>query len=161
MNQQDVPVDAARVLVAVVNRVRDLELARHAGWYRVPLAHLPQRFAAEYLAFYQTRVFDAERWAIRYYAPVVRYRIATRLELLPDEPNHPRAAERYYRVELGALRSLPVPVPARRLRRVTFINTTYGQLRRAADICDLFHAPAPPSDDDGLWGAGLAGRSIT
>jgi hypothetical protein len=42
---------------------------------------------------------------------------------------------------------------------VTFINTSYGQLRRAADIRELF---APPDDraDDDLWGAGLAGRRI-
>lgn len=160
MSHNDIPADAARVLVAVVNRVCDLERARSAGWYRVPLAHLPQRFAAEYLAFYQTRVFAAERWAVRYYAPVLRYRVATRLELLPAEPNHPRAAEQYYRVEIGPLRSLPLPVPAARMRRITFISTTYGQLRRAADVRELFHASDDPPPDDDLWGAGLAGRSI-
>ncbi len=160
MSHNDVPADTARVLVAVVNRVRDLELARSAGWYRVPLAHVPQRFAAEYLAFYQTRVFGAERWAVRYYAPVLHYRVVTRSELLPAEPNHPRAAERYYRVEIGPLRSLPLPVPATRLRRVTFISTTYGQLRRATDVRELFHPADDDTADDDLWGAGLAGRSI-
>jgi hypothetical protein len=160
MSRYDVPDDAARVLVAVINRPRDLALARDAGWYRVPLAHLPRQFAAEYLALYQTAAFGVERWAVRYYAPVLRYRIATRVELLPAEPNHPRAAEQYYRIDIGPLRELPVPVPAARLRRVTFINTSYGQLRRAADIRELF---APPDDraDDDLWGAGLAGRRIT
>lgn len=158
MNHNEVPDDAARVLVGVVNRVRDLEFARSAGWYRVPLAHVPQRFAAEYLAFFQTRVFGAERWAVRYYASVLRYRVVTRLELLPDEPNHPRAAERYYRVEIGSLRSLPLPVPAARLRRVTFIQTTYGQLRRAADVRELFAAADAGADD--LWGAGMAGRRL-
>jgi hypothetical protein len=160
MSRYDVPDDAARVLVAVINRPRDLALARDAGWYRVPLAHLPQRFAAEYLAFYQTAAFGAERWAVRYYAPVLRYRITTRVELLPAEPNHPRAAEQYYRIDIGPLGELPIPVPAARLRRVTFINTSYGQLRRAADIRELFAPIGADTDDDDLWGAGLAGRRI-
>jgi len=152
------PDDAATVLVAVVTRPRDLQLAREQGWYRVPLARLPRRFAADYLAFFQTAAFGPERWAVRYYAAVRRYRLATRRELLPDEPAHPRADERYYRVELGPLAALPLPVPAARLRRVTFIATTFGRLRLASDVRDLF-APDPPPPDD-LWGAGLAGKSV-
>jgi hypothetical protein len=152
--------DTARVLVAVVPRVRDLELARAEGWYRVPLARLPARFAAEYLAFYQTAAFGAERWAVRYYAPVRRYRIAARRELLPAEPEHPRADERYYRVEIGPLEALPLPVPAERLRRVSFIGTTFGQLRRARDVAELFHPDEDAAPPDDLWGAGMAGRSL-
>jgi hypothetical protein len=160
ISEQYEPEDAARVLVAVVRRPRDLELARDAGWYRVPLARLPARFAADYLAFYQTAAFGAERWAVRYYAPVVRYTIAARRELLPDEPGHLRADERYYRVELGPLASLALPVPAARLRRVSFISTTYGQLRRASDVRELFRPAEDAERGDGLWGAGLAGKSI-
>jgi hypothetical protein len=152
--------DMARVLVAVVPRVRDLELARVEGWYRVPLARLPARFAADFLAFYQTAAFGAERWAVRYYAPVLRYRIAPRRELLPDEPDHPRADERYYRVEIGPLESLPLPLPAERLRRVSFISTTFGQLRRARDVCELFHPDEDAAAPDDLWGAGMAGKSL-
>ncbi|PDW04035.1 hypothetical protein [Candidatus Viridilinea mediisalina] len=159
MISQD-PEDDARVLVVVVTRPRDLALAREAGWYRVPLARVPSRLAADYLAFYQTAAFGPERWAVRYYAPVLRYRIATRLELLPDEPEHPRAAERYYRIELGPLAELPLPVPAARLRRVAFIATTFGQLRRASDVRQLFHPAEDARLDPDLWGAGLAGRRL-
>lgn len=155
------PDDAARVLIAVITRPRDLQLARERGWYRIPLAHLPAQLSADYLAFYQTAAFGAERWAVRYYAPIVRYRIAARRELLPDEAAHPRANERYYCLELGPLAELPLPVPAARLRRVTFIATTFGQLRRARDVRELWR----PDEDgqnpgDGLWGAGLAGKSL-
>src|SRR5690606_37815876 len=108
----------ARALVCVVTRPRDLELAREQGWYRVPLRRAPRLLAAEYLAFYQTAAFGRERWAVRYLAPVRRITLATRRELLPDEAGHPRDAERYYRFELGPLEPLPLPVPARRLRRV-------------------------------------------
>ncbi|NWF79258.1 MAG: hypothetical protein HXY37_04315 [Chloroflexi bacterium] len=158
--QGDLPDDAARVLVVVVPRPRDLALAREAGWYRVPLARVPARFAADYLAFYQTGAFGAERWSVRYYAPVLRYRLTTRRELLPDEPEHPRAAERYYRVELGPLAALPLPVPAARLRRVVFIPTTFGQLRRAGDVRELWHPDEDAWPGDELWGGGLAGRRI-
>lgn len=158
--RDDEPDDEARVLVAVVTRPRDLELAREEGWYRVPLARVPPRLAADYLAFYQTAAFGAERWSVRYYAPVLRYSIATRRELLPDEPGHPRAAGRYYRVALGPMASLPLPVPAARLRRVAFIATTFGQLRRAADVRELFRPEEDRRPDEGLWGAGLAGQSI-
>ena len=158
MTQGELPDDDARVLVALVRRPHDLELARTAGWYRVPLAHLPRQFAADYLAFYQTAAFGAERWSVRWYAPVLRYSLATRRELLPDEPDHPRAGARYYRVELGPLAALPLPVPAARLRRVVFIPTSFGQLRRARDVRELWQAD--PGADDTIWGAGLAGRSI-
>jgi hypothetical protein len=158
--RDDEPDDEARVLVAVVTRPRDLALAREAGWYRVPVARVPSRLAADYLAFYQTGAFGAERWAVRYYAPVLRYSLHTRRELLPDEPGHPRADESYYRLELGPLVALPLPVPAARLRRVTFIATTYGQLRRATDVRELFNPEEDRWPDDGLWGAGLAGRSL-
>ena len=92
--------------------------------------------------------------------PVQRDTITTRRELLPAEPRHPRANERYYRVELGPLASLALPVPAARLRRVVFSATPLGQLRRATDVRDLFHPDEDARPDDGLWGAGLAGRSI-
>jgi hypothetical protein len=150
----------ARVLVAVVTRPRDLEKARDEGWYRVPLARAPRTLAAAYLAFYQTAAFGAERWAVRYIAAVRAVDIATRVALLPDEPGHPRAAERYYRFALGPLEALPAPVPSRRLRRVTFIPTTFGQLLRARDVVELWH----PDEDaraawEGLWGAGVNRRS--
>jgi hypothetical protein len=147
-------------LVAVVTRPRDLALAREQGWYRVPLARVPPRFAADYLAFYQTAAFGAERWSVRWYAPLLRLRLVTRLELLPDEPRHPRAAERYYKLELGPLAALPLAVPAARLRRVAFIATTFGQLRRAADVRELWHPLEDADPGDDLWGAGLAGRSL-
>lgn len=157
---QELPPDDARVLVAVITRRRDLELAREQAWYRVPFARVPSSFAADYLAFYQTAAFGAERWSVRWYAPIVRLRLVTRIDLLPDEPGHPRAHERYYKLELGPVEALPLPVPAARLRRVAFIATSFGQLRRALDIRELWHPPELDDHGDDLWGSGLAGRRI-
>jgi len=131
--------DEARVLVAVMNNRRDFELARHQGWYRIPVKHAPRQVGADFLAFYQTAAFGPEeRWAVNYYAPVKRYRIVTRVELLPDEADHPRASDRYFKVEIGPLQKLPRPVPSRRLRRITFIPTTLERLLNAEEINDLW-----------------------
>jgi len=155
MNSDNIPHDA-RVLVAVVTRPRDLLAVREQGWYRIPLARAPRALHAEYLAFYQTAAFGAERWAVRYIAAVRAVSIATRLALLPDEPQHPRATERYYRFSLGVLQALPFALPSRRLRRITFIPTTAGQLLRAHDVAELWR----PLEDaaagwEGVWGAGV------
>jgi hypothetical protein len=63
-------------------------------------------------------------------------------------------------VEIGPLQQLDRPVPARRLRRVVFIATTFGQLQLARDVRDLFNPPEDRPAGEGLWGAGLAGKSI-
>jgi hypothetical protein len=148
--------DNARVLVVIITRPHDLAAARVQSWYRIPLARAPRALHAEYLAFYQTAAFGAERWAVRYIAAVRAVSIATRAALLPDEPQHPRAGERYYRFALGPLQALPFALPSRRLRRITFIPTTAGQLLRAHDVAELWR----PLEDvaagwEAVWGAGV------
>jgi hypothetical protein len=131
--------DDSPVLVVVMNNPADLAHARDSGWYRIPLASAPPRIAAEYLAFYLTAAFPAdERWSVCWAAPVRDYRIALRRELIPDEPDHPRADDRYYRIGIGSLVALPQPIPSRRLRRITFLPTTLGRLLSAAEINDLW-----------------------
>jgi hypothetical protein len=105
---------------------------------------------ADYLAFYQTKAFDDEKWAINYYASTRRYRPVTRAELLPEEANHPRAAEQYYKVEIGPLQRLPRPIPSKRLRRITFIPTSLERLLKAEEINDLWDRG---SREDRLWEA--------
>jgi len=149
----------ARVLVAIVNRPRDLAAARDEGWYRIPLARAPRALHAEYLAFYQTAVFGSERWAVRYLAPVRAISIATRATLLPAEASHPRASERYYRFAIGPLQALDVPLPSRLLRRIAFIPTTAGQLLRARDLNELWHSDEDAANGwEELWGAGVNRR---
>ncbi len=155
------PDDDARVLVAVLTRPRDLETLREQRWYRIPVDRAPRELAADYLALYLTGAFGTERWAVRYYTPILRYRLTTRRELLPDEGDHPRANQRYYRLELGELIPLVPALPARRFRRVTFILTSWGQLRRATDLTELWHPPEHDQlPDDSVWAAGIAGKTL-
>jgi very-short-patch-repair endonuclease len=139
-----------RVLVAVMNTPRDFEIARDEGWYRIPLRRAPNRVAADYLAFYQTKAFGDEGWAVNYYAATRRYHLLTRAELLPEEADHPRATERYYKVEIGPLQRLPRPIPSKRLRRITFISTTLERLLQAEEINDLWDRD---SREERLWQA--------
>ncbi len=149
--QTDPNAGEAPVLVVVLNDPADLARARDLGWYRIPLARAPQRVAADYLAFYQTGAFPPdERWAVRWLAPVHGYRIAARRELIPAEPDHPRADDRYYRVELGPVEPLAHAVPSRRLRRITFIPTTLARLLGAKEINDLW---IKSSAQERLWAA--------
>ena len=125
------------ILVAVVNNPRDLEIARLLGWYRIPLRTAPKVVAVDFLAFYQTGAFGDEKWRIKYFAPVRGHELTTRAELLKTEPDHPRAKEEYYKIQVGALESLPRPILAETWRRITFLYTTGEYLMEASTVNDL------------------------
>jgi hypothetical protein len=129
--------DTDLVLVAVVKTPRDLEIARVLGWYRIPLASAPGTMRVDWLALFQGAAFRDERWSVRYVGQVRGYELTTRGQLLREEADHPRAAEPYYRLQLGPLQALPSPIPARRWRRFTFLYTTGERLRLARDVKEL------------------------
>lgn len=127
-----------RVLVAYVPKPADFAIIQEEGWYRIPQRHMPKGLYAEYFAFYFGRKFGTEKWAIHYYAPQLGYELRTRLDLLPHQPDHPRAGEYYYKVQLGPLQKLPRPIVSLRWRRITFIHTTWDRFQDAQEINDLF-----------------------
>ncbi len=146
------------VLVALVNRTRDLELARCEHWYRIPAKHAPPHFAsASYVAFYLTKAFGQDKWSIREFAPVRGHELVRRVDLLPAEGDHPRAGEAYYKLELGPLIALPRPIVSRTSRRVLFIWTSGDKFSRASEINDLFGSSVA---DDLLWN-GLRSAGVT
>jgi hypothetical protein len=57
---------------------------------------------------------------------------------LPDEPDHPRAAERYYKLQVGPLQRREPPIASLRWRRIAFIHTTWDRFEAAREINDLF-----------------------
>lgn len=125
------------VLVAIVNDPRDMEIARLLGWYRIPLRSAPKVIFVDYLAFYQTGAFGEAKWQIQTIAPVLGHELTTRRELLKDQPDHPRAKEEYYKLQLGPLENLPKPVRADKWRRITFLYTTGEYLMQAETVNDL------------------------
>lgn len=140
------------VLVAIVNNRHDFSIVRQQGWYRIPVgsAHkwLRKRWPPQWLAFYQTKVFDDEAYGVKYYAQVLDMRQVLRKDLFPDLPDDPKAHRPYYQILLGPLRELPKPIYSTRRRRIVFIQTTWEKFTRAAEINDLYdESPL----EDRLW----------
>lgn len=126
------------ILVALMPKARDMEIARLFGWYRIPMKSAPKILRVDYIAFYQTADFGAERGGrIERYAPVLGVELTTRAELFRSEPDHPRAQEYYYKIQIGALQSLPQPILAGKWRRFLFIYTNGRQFQTAKTIRDL------------------------
>lgn len=127
-----------RVLVAYLPDPADFEIIRDEGWYRIPESHAPKGLHAEYYAFYFGRRFGEDKWAIHYYARQQGFELLTRRDLLPEQADHPRAAERYYKVSLGPLQKVKQPIISLRWRRITFMHTTWDRFLDAREINDLF-----------------------
>ncbi len=126
------------VLVAFLPSPRDLEIARVLGWYRIPLVSAPKVVAVDWLAFYQPAAFgEGHKWQIEWIAPVEGHELTTRAALFRDEPDHPRAHETYYKIQLGPLQRLPRPIGAGHWKRVTFLYTTGERLLAAQTLHDL------------------------
>src|SRR5512135_2399085 len=89
------------ILVCLMPTPRDLEIARLLGWYRIPLRTAPKVVEVDQLAFYQPASFGDRGERIEFTGPVRGHELTTRAELLKDEPDHPRAHEEYYKIELG------------------------------------------------------------
>jgi len=131
------PSPASLILVVYTPSPRDLEIARLLGWYRIPLRTAPKVIAVDYLAFYQPASFGEGKWSIQYVAPVRGHELTTRAELIQDEIDHPRAAEEYFKIQIGPLVELPQPIRAGGWKRITFLYTTGEYFLGAETINDL------------------------
>ena len=146
-----IPSTKHTVLIAIMNDKKALRIAREEHWYRSPVRSAPKRLKeATHLAFYQTKAFGEDKWAVRYYAEIRSKRILRRKELLPDESYHPRADEEYYKIALSNLQTRSEPILSKKGRRITFISTTWEKFQRAKEINDLFDES--PLEDE-IWEA--------
>ena len=126
-----------RVLIAYVPEPQDFERIQADGWYRIPVQYAPKGLYAEYIAFYFGSKFGEQKWAIHYYARNLGHELTTRSALFPEQPDHERAGNLYYKVQLGPLVRRPEPIVSLRWHRVTFIHTTWDRFQDAAEINDL------------------------
>lgn len=138
----------ALILTAIMKDMRDMEIARMLGWYRIPLRSAPKVIAVDYLAFYQTGVFGEDKWQVKYAAPVLGHELTTRGELFRDEPDHPSSHLEYYKIQIGGLVELPHPIKADNWKRVTFLYTTGEYLNNAKTLKDLV---VPGEERQVLW----------
>ncbi len=140
----------ASVLIAVMTHPADLETAQNEGWYRIPSRSAPKFFPPDYVAFYFTQAFKEQAFSIHYFAPVRGHELLTRRDLLPAEPDHPRANQQYYKLQLGPLVKREPPIISKTWRRITFILTNGRRFSNASEINELILGP---KEHDILWRA--------
>jgi hypothetical protein len=125
------------ILVALIPKPKDLEIVRVLGWYRIPLRTAPKVISVDYIAFYQPASFGDQKWCIEKIAQVRGHELVTRADLIRDEPDHPKANDDYFKIQLGQLLELPEPIRADNWKRITFLYTTGQYLLSARTIGDL------------------------
>lgn len=128
-------------LVGVINHPRDLAAARDQHWYRIPLERFKYDLTVDkvdYLAFFLSRKFGDLNGSIPYYAVKTGVELVRRRDLLPDEADHPRADEQYYRISLGGLKEKTPPIVNDTKRTIAFIYTTWDRFFAAKTIADLY-----------------------
>lgn len=141
---------SALILVAIIPKPEDLQVARVLGWYRIPIRTAPRILNVDYLAFYQPASFTDRKWRVEYLAPVLGHELATRIELLKEENDHPRADEEYFKIQLGPIQQLIRPIIAGEWKRFTFLYTTGEYFRRAKELTEL---TVRPGERRRLWKA--------
>lgn len=138
---------ADRVLVGIMPDPDDFCIARDEGWYRIPKRHAPACTTdAAVLAFYFTAAFKEQKWAIHWYAEIRGHELVLRRDLRPGQPDHPRADDPYYKLQIGPLIQRVPSIPSLRWRRITFIETTWDRFNAADEVNDLYVSGA-----DGLY----------
>lgn len=141
------------VLVAIINNLHDFSIVNEKHWYRIPVSSvekwLKKRWPPCFIAFYMTKVFGKDAYAINYYAKILDIKKAYRWQLFPDEPANVKSRRRYYQIFIDPpLKRLPKPILSRRYRRLVFISTTWEKFVTAVEINDLFdESPL----EDRLW----------
>jgi len=127
-----------RVLVGVINRKRDLEIAQTEHWYRVPYGQAMQGIHAEYIAFFLSRAFKDLNGSIPYYARRTGIELVRRRDLFPAEAQHPRADALYHKLQLGDVRRKEPPIRNTSKRAIAFIYTTWDRFSAAETVADLY-----------------------
>ncbi|MBM3138085.1 MAG: hypothetical protein FJZ98_07850 [Chloroflexi bacterium] len=132
------PPTYALILVGVIPTPKDLEIARLLGWYRIPFRFAPKVVQMDFLAFYQPSSFGKGlEGRIEYFTDVRGVELTTRGELIKEEPDHPRAHEEYFKIQVGPLIRLQTPILAKKWKRITFLYTTGDLFSKAKIINDL------------------------
>ncbi len=128
-----------RVLVGVINTRRDLNFAQNERWYRIPQARMPNGVHVEYIAFFLSgAVFKEKSGGIHYFAQKRGVELAYRRQLVTQQPDHPRANDVYYKLQLGELREKSPPVLNPTHRTIAFVYSTWDRFVHARTIADLY-----------------------
>jgi very-short-patch-repair endonuclease len=138
-------------LVAIMNDRTDFRKAQVENWYRIPIRSAPENLeACRWIAFYLTATFEPGKWTVQTWAEILGITRVQRAALLPEQADHPRALDWYYRLTLGPLQTRPEPIYSRRRRRLVFIPSVWRKFVNALELNDLHHGSPL---EDRLWAA--------
>jgi hypothetical protein len=133
-----------RVLIAIVNNQEDWRRVQEEHWYRLPVKHAPPGSPNfDWIAFYFSKIFGENKYAVHYYAQILGHELLTRRDLIPTEPDHKRAGNWYYKLELGPLQYKLPPIISESWQRISFIITTGDRFEAAEEIKDLYADQSP------------------
>jgi len=128
-----------RVLVGVINRKRDLKHLLEDHWYRIPQDRMHLGIHTEYVSFFLSGgPFKEMSGGIHYYGRLQGVELRTRRDLLPNEANHPRADQTYYRLSISPVKQKKPPVLNPTKRSIAFVYTTWDRFVSAQTIGDLY-----------------------
>jgi len=127
-------------LVGIVPRKKLWDIIKNERWYHIPVKSAPKNInEIKYLAFYFPSVFGRDlRFRVIYYSTIENIEIKKRIQLFPDETEHPRRNSEYYQIYLDEIKELPRQIPSMRWRRIVHIPTTLKRLFLAEEINDLY-----------------------
>lgn len=134
MNAED------RILVGVVNTKRDLKTLLEQRWYRIPQGKAAKGIDADYLAFFISgSAAKPQDSGIYYYALRTGMELVRRVDLVPSQPDHPRAHNLYHKIQLGDMLSKEPPIMNKpNPYTFSFIYTTGDRFIQANHIRDLY-----------------------
>jgi len=96
-----------------------------------------------WLAFYSTKTFNENRWAIHYYAPIQGHELVTRRDLIPPEPDNPRGGNWHYALQLGPLEHKLPPIVSHGGGGSHIIVASGDRFMEALEINNLFEQESP------------------
>jgi hypothetical protein len=138
MEKSGIPTD--EMLLAIFKYKYSLTNLQEVGWYHIPVDRAPRSFlTAQWLCFYQGKIFGDEAYRIQYYGEIADYEVVPYRELFPNRLESVKSDWLYYKVRLKELKRLPLPIPSFRPRRLSFVPTTLEKFESATQINDLFN----------------------
>jgi len=126
-----------RVLVGVLKRKKDLQIAQQQHWYRIPARQLPLGLQAEYIALFLSACLQPTHGgSVAYFARVTGVELTRRSDLLPNERQRPQ--DLYYKVQFRHIIEKDPPILNVPARRFSFIRSTWDRFICAETISDLY-----------------------
>ena len=121
-------------LLALLKRPRDEQRLLDAMTYHLPLAQATHVHGTTEVAFYVGGWHPQSPYCVRYCATIVGAVISTRATYIVDEPDHPRATDRYMVLTVCALTTLDPPIVSERWRRISLHRIDAEALQRTPEL---------------------------